>query len=45
MLIRIQNEEFWRACERGDLTAVQEAIKSGNIDIDWRTAEGHYHVC
>ena len=41
----IQNEEFWRACESGDLAAVRKAIRGGNIDIDWRRAEGHYHVC
>ena len=41
----MQNEQFWEACERGDLAAVQKAIKSGEVDVNWGKAERRYHVC
>ena len=38
----IQNVQFWRDCERGDLAAVQEAIKDGGVNLDEASP---YYVC
>ena len=40
----VQNKNFWRACERGDLGAVKEAIGKGEVDLNWRSAEDGYKV-
>ena len=41
----MQNIKFWRACEEGDLITVQEAINSGNVDLDWHKEGSPYYVC
>ena len=41
----MQNELFWRYCERGDLTCVQEAIRGGNIELNWCMEGAPYNVC
>ena len=40
-----QNEQFWRDCgENGDLAAVKEAIRSGEVDLNWRKEGSPFHV-
>ena len=43
-IFAIQNEQFWRACEKGDLDAVEEAIRSGEVDLNWRKEGKPYNV-
>ena len=41
----LQNEKFWKVCEKGDIAAVREAIKNGEAEVNWIKDGSPYHVC
>ena len=41
----IQNEQFWKDCEKGNLVAVQEAIRRKTVDLNWCRKGSPYLVC